>query len=423
MKKNINKFLDFTTLRYTVFSVINKFFLALTQIFAIYVFTNLFSESEVALLFLLLGYVIWLQVFELGLSQTLQNKFNSKLISNADFFSICILHLAIILVISFIFYFNSFYEKILIPSDKLFSIDLIKSFSLGASLLILSSNNLILQRLLLVLNKDVIINSFQFFQTILSLLGLVICNYLEINEINVMIFVYFFPIVLINLINLAYIKYFLKLNFSWKINLKKTGFLGTSLNFWLIGIFSSLYIGMDYYFAAHFLEHSDINAYHIYSRIFFISFLFYYAYIQYSSKNISQIYLKEEGEKIKKIIKVSTSIGFIAVISIFLIILFFDYIGLINLITNGIEINPATLTFAFIYYLIRVFRDVILVIMKCINQINQLFKVHLLEILLAIILLNHLTPQYGIRGIFISFAFSSSAGLIYLFLFNKRLKF
>ena len=423
MKNNINKFFDFTTLRYTIFSVINKSFLALTQIFAIYVFTNLFSQSEVTILFLLLGYVIWFQVFELGLSQTLQNKFNSNLITNSDFFSICILHLVIIILISSIFYFNSFYAKLLLPSNKFFSIDLIKSFSLGASLLILSSNNLILQRFLLVLNKDIIINLFQFFQTILSLFGLLMCNYLKINDINIMIFVYFFPIVFTNIVNLFYIKYFFKFYFTLNINLRKTSFFTNTLNFWLIGILSSLYIGMDYYFAAHFLESSDINAYHIYSRIFFISFLFYYAYIQYSSKNISQIYLKEEGEKIKKIIKVSTSIGFIAVISIFLIILFFDYIGLINLITNGIEINPATLTFAFIYYLIRVFRDVILVIMKCINQINQLFKVHLLEILLAIILLNHLTPQYGIKGIFISFAFSSSAGLIYLFLFNKRLKF
>ena len=92
MKNNINKIFDFTALRYTIFSVINKSIVALTQIFSIYVFTNLFSQSEVTILFLLLGYVIWFQIFELGLSQTLQNKFNLKLISNSDFFSICILH-------------------------------------------------------------------------------------------------------------------------------------------------------------------------------------------------------------------------------------------------------------------------------------------------------------------------------------------
>ena len=49
-----------------------------------------------------------------------------------------------------------------------------------------------------------------------------------------------------------------------------SGFFTNTLNFWLIGILSSLYIGMDYYFAAHFLENADINAYHIYSRIFFL---------------------------------------------------------------------------------------------------------------------------------------------------------
>ena len=267
MYKNINKFLDFTTIRYTIFTVINKSFLALTQIFAIYVFTNLFTESEVTILFLLLGFVIWFQVFELGLSQTLQNKFNSKIISTSDFFSVCTLHLIFIMLISFIFYYNSLYESFLIPSDKLFSIDLIKSFSLGASLSILSSNNLILQRLLIVLNKDILINSFQFFQTILTLFGLLMCNFLKINEIDIIILVYFFPIVLINIFNLFYVRYSLKIKFNWNINLRKTGFFANSLNFWLIGILSSLYIGMDYYFAAHFLVHSDINAYHIYSRI------------------------------------------------------------------------------------------------------------------------------------------------------------
>jgi O-antigen/teichoic acid export membrane protein len=420
MKNNINKIFDFTALRYTIFSVINKSIVALTQIFSIYVFTNLFSQSEVTILFLLLGYVIWFQIFELGLSQTLQNKFNLKLISNSDFFSICILHLGIIILISCVFFFNSFYEKFLIPSNEFFSIELIKSFTLGASLLIVSSNNLILQRLLLVLNKDIIINSFQFFQTILSLFGLLICNYLKINDVNIMIFVYFFPIVLTNIINLFYVKFFLKFHFTWKISFRKIGFFTNTLNFWLIGILSSLYIGMDYYFAAHFLENADINAYHIYSRIFFISFLFYYAYIQYSSKNISQMSIEKEIKEIKKIVKVSSYIGFTGVTFMFFITLLFDYVGLIDLITNGIEVNLVTLISAFIYYLVRVFRDVILVIMKCINQINQLLKVHLVEIVLALILLNYLIPKYGIKGIFISFTLSSFVGLIYLFLFNRR---
>ena len=104
----------------------------------------------------------------------------------------------------------------------------------------------------------------------------------------------------------------------------------------------------------------------------------------------------------------------------FFITLLFDYVGLIDLITNGIEVNLVTLISAFIYYLVRVFRDVILVIMKCINQINQLLKVHLVEIVLALILLNYLIPKYGIKGIFISFTLSSFVGLIYLFLFNRR---
>ena len=177
---------------------------------------------------------------------------------------------------------------------------------------------------------------------------------------------------------------------------------------------------MDYFFAAHFLNHSQINSYHIYSRIFFISFIFYYAYILYSSKNISKNNLNKQIKKIKHITKVSIFIGCLVVISMFVITLIFDYLGLIIWVTNGIEIKISILFFAFIYYLIRVFRDVILFIMKCINHIRNLLIVHVIEIFFVIILLNNLIPLYGLKGIFISFSMSSFIGLFFLCFYYRK---
>jgi len=403
-----------------MFNGLNKIFLAFTQIFAIYVFTRLFDQSEVTILFLLLGYFIWFQLFELGLPQTLQNKFNTKQISYSDFFSLCVIHLFLIMTLSISFYYFSLYEKFLIPSHKNFTIDLIKSFSLGASILILSSNNLLLQRLLMILNKDILINVFQFFQTALSIIGLLVCNYFEINNLNIVIFIYFFPLILVNIISLIQVKYSFDLKFIFILNYRECGILKQTFYFWLIGILSGLYIGMDYFFAAHFLNHSQINSYHIYSRIFFISFIFYYAYILYSSKNISKNNLNKQIKKIKHITKVSIFIGCLVVISMFVITLIFDYLGLIIWVTNGIEIKISILFFAFIYYLIRVFRDVILVIMKCINHIKNLLIIHIIEIFFVIILLNNLIPLYGLKGIFISFSMSSFIGLIFLCFYYRK---
>ena len=49
----------------------------LLQIYAIYVITKMHSEEDAALIFLLSGYAIWFQLSELGLAQTLQNKFET----------------------------------------------------------------------------------------------------------------------------------------------------------------------------------------------------------------------------------------------------------------------------------------------------------------------------------------------------------
>ncbi|OUX78404.1 MAG: hypothetical protein CBC19_04545 [Oceanospirillales bacterium TMED59] len=423
MKEFILRQLDFATVRFTIFNVINKFLLAATQIFAIYVFTKLFNDAEVAILFLLLGYILWFQLFELGLSQTLQNKFNSGVISKHEFFSVCIFHFFFIIVVSLIFYFNEFYERLLIPVDRYTNQELVKTFSLGASFLIISSNNLILQRFLIVLNKDIIVNITQLTQTIICLVGLTVCNYSEINDVNIIIYIYFFPFVLNNLIFIFLIGYYYNLKLCFIVRFANLEFIKNTLHFSIIGLLSTIYVGMDYYFAAHYFEHSEIKSYHIYSRIFFISFIFYYSYIQYASKNISKEVFLNENVVVRRITRVSTFIGLIFVSSIFMFILLLDHLGVIAFVTNGIEIDALTFATAFFYYLIRVFRDVLTVIMKCIDQIKTLFKVHLLEIGLALIFLNILIPKYGIKGIFISFFFSSLISLIYLYLSKRKLKF
>ena len=122
------------TLRYSLLNGFNKIFQAFLQIFTIFVITNLFNSDQVTILFLLFGYLAWFQLFEFGFSQTLQNWYNSKRISSSNFYSLCILHLLLVLILSFIFYFTSSYT-FLLPNQN-FDRDLITSFSLGCSIII-----------------------------------------------------------------------------------------------------------------------------------------------------------------------------------------------------------------------------------------------------------------------------------------------
>ena len=160
---------------------------------------------------------------------------------------------------------------------------------------------------------------------------------------------------------------------------------------------------MDYYFAAQLLTSTQINEYHIYSRVFFISFIFYYSFIQYSTKNISKNYFIENYNAVIKISKVSIIIGLIAVIGMFLLTVIINNFGIIFLLTNGISLNINILLFALLYYVIRVFRDVILIILRCTDFIKKSIIIHLIELSIVILLLNYFVPKYQINGLFYLF--------------------
>ena len=172
-----------------------------------------------------------------------------------------------------------------------------------------------------------------------------------------------------------------------------------------------------------FLKISEINEYHIYSRVFFISFIFYYSFIQYIFKNISKDYLIKNYKDIIKISKISIIIGLLAVIGMFIIAVIMNNYKIIFLLTNGIYLNTNILCFAFLYYIIRVFRDVILVILKCTDFIKNSIIIHLIEIISVIFLMNYFIPKYQIKGLFLSFSIATAFGLLFFIKNFRKFKF
>lgn len=70
------------------------------QLYAIYVFTKIHAPVDAAIIFILLGYAIWIQVFEFGLSQVIQNGLNSKIIRLADAYKIIFFQYALMVIIA-----------------------------------------------------------------------------------------------------------------------------------------------------------------------------------------------------------------------------------------------------------------------------------------------------------------------------------
>ena len=175
VNKVINNFkliiadLNVNALSYMFFNFCARFFGALVQLYAISIFTKFHDSSTTSAIILILGYVIWFQLFEFGLTQTIQNKFNLREFNILNIASIIMLHYCFTIVIAFLtFQFNLFSSLLLSNQEYLFSQENKRVFDIGCSILIIISNNLLLHRFLILYKKSLISNFLIFFQSMLK---------------------------------------------------------------------------------------------------------------------------------------------------------------------------------------------------------------------------------------------------------------
>ena len=79
-------------LQYVAAQLASKAIAAFAQLYAIYVFSKILSVNDAALIFILLGYRVWIQVVEFGLSQAIQNALNLRKITVSGICKIISLH-------------------------------------------------------------------------------------------------------------------------------------------------------------------------------------------------------------------------------------------------------------------------------------------------------------------------------------------
>ncbi len=150
--------------------LVGKVLIAFSQIYAIYVFSKIHQPSNAAVIVLLLGYSVWIQIFEFGVSQTLQNGLNSKALSLNGGCTVIVGHYILMVVLAVIL--------IMIPE----ALDLFQgevqaygtqadalAFPIGIALMLVSTNNVLIQRMLLVINKGLVSSRLLIFQATLSI--------------------------------------------------------------------------------------------------------------------------------------------------------------------------------------------------------------------------------------------------------------
>ena len=81
-----------SSISFMLTNLVSKSFSALTHLYAISIYLKLHSPEQASAILVLIGYLIWFQFFEFGISQAIQNKFNQKKISLNSIISLISIH-------------------------------------------------------------------------------------------------------------------------------------------------------------------------------------------------------------------------------------------------------------------------------------------------------------------------------------------
>jgi hypothetical protein len=410
------------TILFVLTNLFGKGVAAFAQLYAITVFTRTQTQDDAAIIFLLLGYAVWFQVFEFGFSQTLQNKFNSRSMFVQSVLKVFLIHYSFLIVIASLIITNPFFSEILLSADRVkLNPSASQAFSIGAAMLIIASSNAVLQRILLIINKGHFGNGLIIFQSLIAILGLSIYQLYDQSSPILAVGLYLSPQILVSIPLLIRFcsritKYKKTIPISGKLSINLFGFMG-------INILSAIFLGSDYYFAAHYLSSEEILSYFLVTRIFFISYIVYFAFLQFRAKKLWMKKLTIDKHGLIRIAKESCLVGLGTVFLTYLIALYFEVIGIFKLMTYGVGVGQSLLFLGFIYFTIRVFRDVSMVLVGNLDAKRLLYRIYLIEAVLSLVLMYLATPLYGAFGIFFSLIIACLAGFLFLiwhlYFFNK----
>ena len=408
-------------LEYVVTQLAAKAMAAMAQLYAIYVFSKILPPNEAALIFILLGYGILVQIFELGLSQVIQNALNTKQITLSGVCQIISFHY--ILMIFFAMLVRVFPGALhcLQGKQRVFDggADAL-AFPIGVALLLISTNNVLVQRVLLVINRGMVASKMVLLQGICSVLVLLFFQWHSATLVESITTYLVIPILIYAPLALKLARKALRgigrlepINWPW--------LLRNALGFWGLTALSSIYLGADYFFAAQHLTNEEMVAYHFSSRLFFISYVAYFSYVQYSAKGIAAETYYTDPQQVWGVARRASVIGVIAVVVVLAAALAIKWSGGLDMIgAHGVVVAPLLLSAA-LYYGFRVFRDVCLVMTWNFGHQRLLYVVHVLEVVLCVLLMSVLAPKFGGKGIFFAMAFVAAVSTVLICIAIRRM--
>jgi hypothetical protein len=257
-------------------------------------------------------------------------------------------------------------------------------------------------------------------QSIIILFGLSGYYLYSLNNLYIAIFIYFFPPIIINII-LVYkisLRKIKKIDFSTK---RLPIIFKNAIYFLYLNILSSIFLGSDYYFAAHFLDSGEVTQYHIITRFYFFSYIAYFSYIQYKTIKLNQKTFYENSKLFRETIFNSIAFGIFCVVIVFILFLLFENFGMLYRFSKISELDIVLSISALAYYIFRVIRDVYLVVLINAEMRHIVIMTYTFELVFGVSLLAFSVQNYGFYGILFSMALVSAISSLILFIFCNKI--
>lgn len=420
MKRNNISFLDHSSL-FVITNLLAKCGSGLAQIVSVFLFAKIHSPDYSAIIFVLVGYTIWLNIFEFGLSQSIQNKFNSKEWNLAVICRATLMHYVLMWGAAIVFVQFTPVPEILSPlSAGKVNSDGGVAFKIGLGMLIVAVNNVIIQRFLLISGYGIRANILMALQSFSTILVLFLYFFSGVSNIKLSVFLYIFPQLLFYLPTVFKI---IPKSFSERANSVPIKLIIKECSgFWGLNFLSSVFLGMDYYFASKFMSSQEIVSFHFSSRFFFFSYVIYFSFAQFRGKKIGYLSSSVTALKVSEMVRRATIVGVLSVSMVASFVLVAGYLGGIDMVVGKGVFVPSVVLASYGYFFVRVYRDVRMLVLWNLGEKSFLAKLYALEICVGAVFLSFMVQEFGAVGVYTSMTLACvvSSGFISFFMGKFR---
>lgn len=391
-------------------SWIFKILSVLVQIVSIPILTGYLSINQFAAYVIVISLVPWFQLADFGFGNAVQNKISEKIAKNEDIKSLIstfMLVAGLIFLIGILLSWkigSAIDQFIIFEGNIKLQDNIIGTYVLCSMMLFGMAIATAFQKILYSLNKGIIANILMSLCVVSSFGLLVLFKISFISTENKLLWVFISfagPMFLYGSVGLV----FYGAKEIFKISLKKHSenikkLWSLSSKFWIISIFSTATLNIDYLIMSKTLNSIEIAQYNIIYRIFFVLFSIYVGLSTAVWPKFTQLYAFNRVDEINKIIKrmLSVAIGFVI---LFTLIIFEYYYEIMKILAPKVNIpfnKYIILSFA-VYILVRVWTETYSVALQSTNKLNIFIYMIPVQALLSALLQWWLSVEYGVIGI------------------------